>query len=463
MAELAAQMADYMRAGNKDAAKAVGKLLLDVADPHELALVQRIATLLADRPRTAVAYLRRWWSYASERGMYAEAAIIAACAPKKDENRKFPQANDDHAPRAYQAPSAVRTRRQDAADLRTRRKARQDAADLAALDKYRGERGGVAEGTQLATREDREEQAKPYASGFDYDNAALYGTTVPLRCISCTISRERYDLHHDRIKAGHGDDGLCGECRERNRPGIPELTEGHSLEEAIAARYTVALHGLDYAAARVFLLTEWRQTAGTPAVRLAIADYGREHYPSRPADKAPAELAPCTGCPDKRTSRDLRGVTKDDGLCAGCRAADAENAAANAVADEVAAHRAAARAAVARTEAEAAAAKFAVAKAAEAEAIEAAELIATECGDDEADTLAEVAKIATAEAAKAETEATQTAETAEATAAEAEAAFAKVVQAALDAEAAAMLAEMDAADAAQVADATADNEAVSVA
>ncbi|UUV32090.1 hypothetical protein NQK81_01195 [Amycolatopsis roodepoortensis] len=442
------ELTKLVEAGDLPAAKKLGKTLLNKADMRALWLIARIAKLLENRPHGAVDLLRAWWESAPTE---ADRAIIAACAPKDGEQRHRPQASNDRAPRwngrnNYQAPSTVQTRRQDAADLRTRRRARQEAADAAAFRRYKGERGGVADGPQLDTREDRERAEQVYASGFDYDRAALHGTDVPFRCLSCSISRSRYDLNRDRIKAGHGDDGLCGECRERGYPGIPELANGHSVADAVNARCAFLCAELGAVAARVALQTEWKQAKGRGAIQAAISDYAFTHFPAKDADELPAAtagVAPCTGCPEARTAHDLRAVGEDDGLCAECRAADAENAAANAVADEVAAHRAAARAAVARAAADDAAAKYEAADAAH-DAAMAAVFAAPDEDLAEAEADADAAAIAVAEA---EAAALRAADAAEDARIEAEEAAVK----AADTEAAAMLAEIDEMDAAEIA------------
>ncbi|MFI6029452.1 hypothetical protein [Amycolatopsis magusensis] len=290
-------------------------------------MIARVADVLENRPRTAVDILRHWWASAPSD---ADRAIIAACAPKNGEQRRRPQSDTGRAPRwngrnNYQAPSTVRTEQR--AELRRRRKSRQEQNDAAAFRRYQAERAGVAEGEQIPDRDDATRAEQVYASGFDYDRAALYSTDVAFRCLSCSINRGRYDLDRARMSAGHGDDGLCAECRESGRPGIPELPAGHTLADAVTARCSFIWAERGTVAARVALRAEWRQ-APAPAVRAAIADYVSAHLSAEQPAEVPAELSPCTGCPDPRTARDLRGVAEDDGLCAECRAADAAETAA---------------------------------------------------------------------------------------------------------------------------------------
>nr|BFE51211.1 hypothetical protein GCM10017745_46380 [Saccharothrix mutabilis subsp. capreolus] len=279
--------------------------------------------MLENRPRTAVDILRHWWSTAPTE---TDRAIIAACAPKPGEQqRHHAQAEPDSAPRwnsrnKYQAPSTVHTEQR--AELRRRRRTRQERNDAAVAANYQAERAGVAEGPQVPDRDERARAEQVYGSGFDYDRAALHGTDVTFRCLGCTISRGRYDLDHGRIREGHGDDGLCADCRESGRAGIPELPAGHSLADAVTARCAFVVNDLGPAAARVFLRSEWRQ-ATAPAVRATIADYVTSHLPP---EQQPAGPDACGTCSSPRTPRDLRGVVTDDGLCTECRA-DAESAA----------------------------------------------------------------------------------------------------------------------------------------
>jgi len=261
----------------------------------------------------------------------ADKAIIAACAPKQGDQRRQAQPTTDRAPQrnrrnTYQAPSAVTTTHRP--NARQRRRTRQEQQDAAAFRRYQAERAGVAEGDQLQDRDDTAQDAQVYASGIDYDTAALYGTRG-LRCLSCWISRGSAELDTERVKAGHGDDGLCVECRETGRPGIPPLPAGHLHADEITARCAFICAELDAPAALVALRTEWKQ-ADDPAVQALIADYAAAHLPTDQSDQADAApLAACGTCGIERGPRDVRGLPTDDGQCAECRdlAADLADAA----------------------------------------------------------------------------------------------------------------------------------------
>lgn len=316
------ELAALVQAGDIPAARKAGKKLINSADMRQLWLISRIATLLEDKPRAAVDILRHWYRVAPTD---VDRAIIAACAPKDGEQRRRTQAAADRAPRwnrrsTYQAPGTVRTEQR--ADLRRARRTRQEQQDAAAFRRYQNERAGLAEGQQTPDRDSAARDGQVYGSGFDYDAAALFDTRG-LRCLSCWINRGSAELDAERVKAGHGDDGLCVECRDAGRPGIPPLPVGHLQRDEIIARCEFISAELAEPAARVALRTEWRR-ATDPAIRALIADYVTANLP---AEAAPAELAACASCSEARTARDVRGVDTDDALCAECRAVDAEPAA----------------------------------------------------------------------------------------------------------------------------------------
>jgi PAS domain-containing protein len=324
VSETISELTTLVQAGNIREARKLGKTLINKAEARDLWLIAQIAHVLESRPRTAVDILRQWWCSAPSE---ADKAIIFACAPKDGEQRHRPKpANGRVLPRTrHHRPSAVTT----TVDVMAKRaRSRQEQADAADFARYRAESAGVADGDQVQDRDDRRQAEQVYASGIDYDRAALYRTGLEFRCLFCNVEREKYDLHAERMQAGHGDDGLCQECRETRKDGIPELPAGHSAADAIDARCSfIWERAVTASAARVFLQGEWKR-AVTPAVREAIADYARANLPQeQPAEAPAANLGTCELCPERRTAKDVRGVADDDGLCAECRALLAELAA----------------------------------------------------------------------------------------------------------------------------------------
>jgi hypothetical protein len=158
---------------------------------------------------------------------------------------------------------------------------------------------------------------------MDYDRAALpplHGTP----CVSCWVERATRDR-----RAGH-DDGLCTECRDRGRPGIPALPQGHARADAIEARCAFIADKYPHAALRV-LRRYWQQSSAGHD-RDVVAAWVRTHdltdtqAPTTPVapEAAPVELARCASCAEPRTARDTRHINIEDGLCTPCRTVDNE-------------------------------------------------------------------------------------------------------------------------------------------
>jgi hypothetical protein len=68
-----------------------------------------------------------------------------------------------------------------------------------------------------------------YSSGFDYEEFAV----ARLRgepCVDCGC-----ELRRSEVVRGRWHDGLCSQCREDGRAGIPAPPAGHTRDQAIAA------------------------------------------------------------------------------------------------------------------------------------------------------------------------------------------------------------------------------------
>jgi uncharacterized protein YaiI (UPF0178 family) len=68
-----------------------------------------------------------------------------------------------------------------------------------------------------------------YASGFDYEEFAV----ARLRgepCVDCGC-----ELRRSEVVRGRWHDGLCSQCRDDGRPGIPAPPAGHTRAQAIGA------------------------------------------------------------------------------------------------------------------------------------------------------------------------------------------------------------------------------------
>jgi hypothetical protein len=322
------QVAILVKEGDNRRAKREMRELLNVADGASLALISRCASTLEHFPhRIAVEKLRNAWRRTADED---QRALIVACAPEQDNGQYRPE-TEPAAPSRYgrdnyRAPRNSRrsydpTRRK---AQRTQRQARQEAAAV----RYFSERGGVAEGQQLKDRDDRAQDVQVYASGLDYDKAGVPDTRG-LPCVACWLERAAADVATDRVRAGHGDDGLCGDCRESGRPGIPELPAGHTRAEAIEARCAFIAERAG-TSARGILRREWKRYAD-PRERATVAAWVQAHPLPEPAapSEPPAEetasaetAAPVTAAVDGACEQ-CRGIRQvRHGLCLDCRQLD---------------------------------------------------------------------------------------------------------------------------------------------
>ncbi|SDD56231.1 hypothetical protein [Actinokineospora iranica] len=291
-----------LKAGRIRRARALGRKLLDKADLRDLWLLRKIADVLEHRPYTAADILRGWMDRAPE-DAGRDCAIIRACLPEDGEIRHRPRGKSGSTRRyttsTPRASRVVTTQKPNGRKARrTRRKMRAEAE----VHSYQAERAGVAEGEQIPDRDDRAAEEQVYASGVDFDRAALYGMDTPYLCLTCTIGRGRYDLDTARVRAGRGDDGLCAQCRENGRRGVAPLPTGHTDTHTSRARCWYlfnawACEGDD--AVRAILRAEWKH-APSPEARDAVVTFVAAHLApeqeapattEEPAAAAPLELA----------------------------------------------------------------------------------------------------------------------------------------------------------------------------
>jgi hypothetical protein len=310
VSDAVADVAAMLKNGNLRQAKRNMALLLDNVHPSVLALLNECADILS-RP-TAIARPKLtavWRRYAA----HPEAQkIIEACAPARDEwdHRQVPELPADDHPRRADTPTPrpVNTRSGTPVsreDLRARRDQRQARKDTAAYFAQR------TEGDDQPRDDDR-----PDGYALDYDHAAvpaLRGTP----CVCCWLERSTADQATSR----RSDDGLCSECREKARPGIPELPAGHTRADAITARCALIAAKYHPDTARAILRNEWYR-AQTAQDRATIAAWVQAHTATvdAPAASAPAQVTPtCGTCGATRQIRDEQ--------CVDCRTLDTEPAA----------------------------------------------------------------------------------------------------------------------------------------
>lgn len=306
VSESVAAVAAMVKSGNLREAKRTTAQLLDNVHPQVLAVLRECADILARPNAIARPKLIALWQHSDATAR----KIIEACAPARDEwdNRTVPEAPADERPRPLTpVPGKVTTRRGQRfsrQELRNRRNQRQARKDTAAYYDEKTGRFGVDDQPRRSDR--------PDAYTLDYDRAALPGLRG-LDCVACWIERTRAD-HTPNISHGElSDDGLCSECRERGRQGIPPLPAGFTLADAVAARCTYIATRHHPATARTLLRGDWH-TVNFQA-RTLIADWAKANTAliEAPAQGSQTPTTECA-CGSRRQVR--------DGQCLDCRQLD---------------------------------------------------------------------------------------------------------------------------------------------
>jgi hypothetical protein len=230
-----AALRDLTAAGDLAAARRETRRLLADADPHALTVLAHCADALLRAPDAAVIELRKlWWATDPD-----HRAIIEACVPAEGQRPALPGPVIDHFARnrpRYVAPRDLRITRRRPSPPRPR------GGDSAVTAAYLRERGGVDD--------QPEPQQRPAGYQLDYDLAAVPALRG-LPCVYCWIERSRADHVGD-------DDGLCGDCRDSGRPGIPALPAGHTRAQARVARCQHIAQTTG-AGARAMLTREWKR------------------------------------------------------------------------------------------------------------------------------------------------------------------------------------------------------------
>ncbi|MEU7477072.1 hypothetical protein AB0A63_13880 [Lentzea sp. NPDC042327] len=302
-------MAQLTRDGRIREASRVAAQLTQRATDRELWLIHMLDKELKDRPRTAAAVFQRYYDTApsdADRNVVLAFMAYGDKQPRRQPNTDEPTRNRS----SYRAPSKVTTSRRD--DVRRRRRSRDEQNAAAIAASYAETRAGLTEGAQNLDRDERTRAEQVYASGdVDYDAAALYRTAVELPCLDCTRLRERGDLDAARARAGHGDDGLCRECRADNRPGIAPLPEGHTLRDAVHARCAFIFDSREDAFAGLLALRSAFTASRNAHTRALIAEWVGTNVPDEEGrNETPSTL--CASCGQQAARRD--GVCADE-LC----------------------------------------------------------------------------------------------------------------------------------------------------
>lgn len=312
VSESVAAVAAMVKSGNLREAKRTTAQLLDNVHPQVLAVLGECADILSRPNAIARPKLTALW----QRSDTTARKIIEACAPARDEwdTRTVPETPVDERPRPLRSiPGEVTTRkgqRISRQELRNRRNQRRDQRhtdkDAAA---YFAHRAGVDDQPRHGDR--------PDAYALDYDRAALCGLRG-LDCVACWIERTRADHTPNTGYGDLSDDGLCSECRERGRVGVPSLPAGFTLADAVAARCTYIATRHHPATARTLLRGDWH-TVNFHA-RTLIADWVKANAAlvEAPAETSQAPDVSCA-CGSHRQVR--------NGQCLDCRQLDTDDSA----------------------------------------------------------------------------------------------------------------------------------------
>ncbi|WP_245567538.1 MobF family relaxase [Nocardia vinacea] len=277
LSDSAATIAALIQTGDMAAARRAFHDLADTLTDEQRDIIEHVATTLyRNHFRVAVARLR--WAadqYPQHR------ALIHACTPTSDPYVYRPATHDIPAPdRRDQHRHAARDN-PDRVDHRLRRPPRLDTDITAARDyqDYLDTRGDVDDDPEHLPKPDGVphryyheklwEDCYPDSDEPDYDRQTIRNTRA-LPCVSCGIGRAFTDSKP--IPPRRSDDGLCGECRTDNQPGIPD----HAPVDYIRARcdHIATIHPPNTILG--LLKRDWR-AARTLAERLAIATWVEQH------------------------------------------------------------------------------------------------------------------------------------------------------------------------------------------
>ncbi|WP_405165599.1 hypothetical protein OG203_11165 [Nocardia sp. NBC_01499] len=274
-------------------------------DDPTWAMIGEIANTLRYKTHdVAITKLRKLW-----RDNEQHRALIEACVPKTDQHQYIPDTRPAATRRtdpAWRRPGLVARRVEET--KRTDPRQRTGSGGASRVDAYED---------QLTTEERREPgtpRPELIVDRRDYDRDAAAKVTDPL-CVSCRLERACIDRWTGQITTGHGDDGLCGTCREEGRPGIPELPLEHTRSQAIQVRLDTIAANFDSHSPELFR-QEWRY--GDRLTKAVTEDWVRQHNRRVVARATPTKSVDlngeCGGCREWRQLRDELCVDCHEGL-----------------------------------------------------------------------------------------------------------------------------------------------------
>lgn len=250
------------------AAKQQLRQLENRTDDATWAMIVEIANTLRFKTHpVAVTKLRKLW-----RDNEQFRPLIEACVPKSGEHQYIPEPTPAHSDNGPIVPRADKVRREIDPDKRIAPDRRHHTPHTKIIDDYE----------KALTRGEREdpgvERAELIVDRHDYDTDALTEAHTTL-CVSCRLERAAIDHHTERVHAGHGDDGLCGECRSHGRTGLPELALGHTLTDQVHGRLEFLAEHFQTNNRGIFR-QEWRYAH--PKERPIISAWVKDHTTPEP-------------------------------------------------------------------------------------------------------------------------------------------------------------------------------------
>ncbi len=276
--------AQNMRAAKQE----LRQLQSAIDDPTWLLLTEIANTLRFKTQDAAIAKLRNLW-----RRNEPHRDIIEACVPKKDEGQHIRKVTYEQRP----DPSETRP----------------VAGNV--TEAYEDELG----------KTERDDPGTPrpelIVDRHDYDIDGAREVQFGL-CVSCRLERAEMDPLTGRVLTGHGDDGLCSECRSSGRPGIPELPLGHVPLDATLARLDFLAENFGTEARGIYR-QEWRYSL-LSAEKGIIADWVKTRtspdHEAAPAVETPAVTVKTHPSPVNEAAPEAKTPTVVDlnGDCTQC-------------------------------------------------------------------------------------------------------------------------------------------------
>ncbi|MEV4237188.1 MobF family relaxase [Nocardia sp. NPDC049737] len=285
LSDSAATIAALIQTGDMAAARRAFHNVADTLTDEQRDIIEHVATTLY-RNHFRIAVARLQWAadqYPQHR------ALIHACTPTSDPHTYRPATDDIPTPNRSDHHRRAARDNPDRIDRTLRRPPRPDTDITAEHDywDYLDSRSDVDTDPDHLPKPDdvphryyREklwEDRYPDSDAPDYNRQTSRNTRA-LPCVSCGITRAHRDSRP--IPPRRSDDGLCGECRTDNAPGIPD----HPPNEHIHARCDHIANTHPPNTILGLLKRDWH-AARTLAERLAIATWVEQHpQPDTPAE-----------------------------------------------------------------------------------------------------------------------------------------------------------------------------------